>query len=235
MSTKKVLQLFGIGAALSLCFASLARPSDDAPATTRTDAAIEAEAFFWEVFNGGEYEKIPTLQEVMTAAYLADPTDAVTAAQLGWTYSWHITEQLRLDEIPPTITNDLVLARKFFDRAVHFNPTDARYLSGLAATTIGEGLIHQQPRLVKRGYQIMNEAIRDFPEFNLFTHGFVSSRQPSDSRIFKKGLKNLWKNVDVCIGEKFDRINPDMTPLYASGHDRGPEAGVLEWGMDRAA
>lgn len=223
MNTRKVLQVLGIGVTLSLCFASLAWPSDNVITKLRTDAAVEADVFFWNVFNGGEYENIPAILEAMTAAYLGDPTDSVTAAHIGWTHLWHMTEQLRFDQIPPTITDDAVLARKYFARAVYLDPTDARYLSDLAAAAMAEGYIHQEPRLVKWGYRKMVKSIHAFPEFNLFTDGYTQSRLPSDSPLFKKGLKNVWKNVDVCIGEKFDRANPDMTPYMHLATTVGPK------------
>ncbi|MEN8261531.1 MAG: hypothetical protein ABFS02_13300, partial [Pseudomonadota bacterium] len=210
-------------AALCLGTADLVGASGHSSPKERTPAAIAADEFFWEVFNGGDYDSIPAILEAMTAAYLGDPTDAITAAHIGWTYLWRSTEQLRMEVIPPTITNDPVLARKFFDRAVHFDRADARYLSDLAAGLIAEGYIHNQPKLVRRGNRLMRTRIRAFPEFNLFTNGYTQSRLPSDSPPFKKGLKDIWKNVDVCIGEKFDRDNPDMSPYLHLATTVGPK------------
>jgi hypothetical protein len=56
---------------------------------------------------------------------------------------------------------------------------------------------------------MMLDAIKAWPEFNLFTAGYVMSRLPADSPRFKEGLEWEWRNLDVCVGERIDRANPD--------------------------
>ncbi len=50
--------------------------------------------------------------------------------------------------------------------------------------------------------------IEAWPEFNLFTGGFVLSRLPADSPRFKEGLEWQWRTLDVCVQERIDRTNP---------------------------
>src|SRR6185503_12812995 len=52
-------------------------------------------------------------------------------------------------------------------------------------------------------------------EFNLFTAGYVMSRLPASSPRFKEGLEWEWRNLDVCIGERIDRANPDYAKYMA--------------------
>src|SRR5262245_50600314 len=86
--------------------------------TNRSSAAVQADELFWTTFHNGEYDKIAHALEVLTAAYLETPTDAVTAAHIAWLHTWRITENVRLESLPASITDDAVLARKYFQEAV---------------------------------------------------------------------------------------------------------------------
>ena len=46
----------------------------------------------------------------------------------------------------------------------------------------------------------------------MFTGGFVFSRLPADSPRFRQGLEWQWRTLDICIGGRLDRANPDYTP-----------------------
>ena len=63
----------------------------------RTEAAERADALFWTTLHAGDYEGIPRAITALTAAYLADPLDPVTAAHLGWLHIWRLVERARLD------------------------------------------------------------------------------------------------------------------------------------------
>jgi hypothetical protein len=160
---------------------------------------------FWANLHGGEYERIPHALEAQTAAYLADPTDAVSAAHVGWLHIWKLSERARLSSIPATLTDDAIVSRRYFQEAVALNSEDARYLGFLASATLAEGAIHQDERLTRRGYFMMLDAIKAWPEFNLFTAGYVMSTQPADSERFKQALQWQWQNLDACVGETVDR------------------------------
>jgi hypothetical protein len=202
---------------------TVAIPANDLRLKSRTQAAIEADGFFWKVFTSGDYDSIPALLNALTGAYLADPTDAKTAAHLGWTHAWHLSESKRLSAVPPTITDEAVIARKFFDQAVRFDPTDARYLGIQGGMMIAEAGIHRDAELFDKGYAVMQQASLAFPEFNLFGDGFTLSRQPASSPYFKSGLEKQWINTDICIGAKIDRINPDMKPYMHLATTIGPK------------
>jgi hypothetical protein len=178
--------------------------------STRTELAIRADALFWATFHGGKYQEIPAALEALTGAYLADPTDAVSAAHIAWLHIWRLSERNRLAAVPATITDDAVLARRYFQEAVALKSVEPRYLGFLASATLAEGAIHHDGRLTRRGYFMMLDAIKAWPEFNLFTAGYVLSTEPVDSKNFKQALDWQWQDVDACIGETLDRRNPDL-------------------------
>jgi uncharacterized protein YceK len=180
-------------------------------ATVRTGLASRADELFWSTFHAGAYDQIPSALEALTGAYLADPTDAVTAAHIGWLHIWRLSERRRLASVPATITDDAVLARRYFQEAVALNQSEPRYLGFLASSTLAEAAIHHDERLTRRGYFMLLDAIKAWPEFNLFTAGYVMSAQPAESKNFERALAWQWLDVDVCVGEKVDHKNPDFT------------------------
>lgn len=171
--------------------------------TARTAAA--ADTLFWSTLHQGRYDEIAPALEAQTAAYLANPGDAVSASHIGWLHIWRLAERHRLIPVPATITDDAVLARRYFQEAVALNPGDARYLGFLAASLLAEGQIHQDEKLTRRGYYLLLDAVKAWPEFNLFTAGYVMSAQPADSTRFKQALEWQWENLDACTGRKIDR------------------------------
>jgi hypothetical protein len=191
--------------------------------TTRSDAAVKADELFWHTFHTGGYNDIPRVLDVLTAAYLETPSDAVTAAHIAWLHNWRVAERARLSTVPATITDHTSLARRYFDEAVKLNPSDARILGFLAAHLVAEGTLHKDERLVRRGYYMLLDAIDAWPEFNLFTAGFVLSRLPADSPRFKEGLEWQWRELDVCTQERVDRTNPDYSRYMTLETREGPK------------
>jgi hypothetical protein len=190
---------------------------------TRSDVALEADELFWHTLHSGAYDDIPRVLEVLTAAYVEAPTDAVTAAHIAWLHAWRVAERARLSTVPATITDHTILARRYFDEAVKLNPSDARTLGFLVGNILGEGTLHKDERLVRRGYYMLLDAIDAWPEFNLFTAGFVLSRLPADSPRFKEGLEWQWRELDVCAQERIDRTNPDYSTYMALETREGPK------------
>jgi hypothetical protein len=178
---------------------------------SRSEAASKADDLFWSTFHNGEYDNIQSALEVLTAAYLGTPNDAKTAAHIAWLHNWRIAERARMDSPPATITDDTILARRYFEEAVKLDPSDARYLGFLAGHTLAEGALHKDERLTRKGYFMMLDAIKAWPEFNLFTGGYVVSRLPPDSPQFREGLEWQWRTLDECIEGTLDRANPDYS------------------------
>lgn len=195
------------GCALWDRIALMAAPKKQASAS-RSETASKADDVFWSTFHHGEYDKIQSTLEVLTAAYLRTPNDAKTAAHIAWLHNWRIAERARMDSPPATITDDTILARRYFQEAVTLDQSDARYLGFLAGHTLAEGALHKDERLTREGYFMMLNAITAWPEFNLFTGGYVFSRLPADSPRFREGLEWQWQTLDKCIEGTLDRANP---------------------------
>ena len=180
-------------------------------ATSRSEAAQKADDLFWQTFHQGDYEQVPQALDALTAAYLETPTDAVTAAHIAWLHNWRSAERARMTAVPATITDDILLARRYFQEAVTLDPADARTQGFLAGHTVIEGTLQHDEKLTRQGYFMLLDAIKAWPEFNLFTAGYVMSRLPADSPQFQEGLEWQWRTLDECIEGKLDRVNPDYS------------------------
>jgi tetratricopeptide (TPR) repeat protein len=192
--------------------------------TARTAEALRADELFWRTLHGGAYEQIPQALIALKAAYLANPSDAVTAAHVGWMHIWRLAERVRLGSgAGPGITDDAMLARRYFEEAVRLDPREARYLGFYASALMTEGTIHRDEKLVRRGYFAMQDAVAAWPEFNYFTSGYSVSAQPHDSSRFREGLDAQWLNLDVCVGERIDRANPDYARYMRLETKDGPK------------
>lgn len=213
-----------IAATLSGCsyVAERSAPEKQA-ATSRTQASLQADELFWQTLHGGRYEEIPAALNALTGAYLENPNDAVTAAHIGWMHIWRLAESSRMERVTPTITHDAILARRYFQEAVQLNPEEPRYLGFLASSTMTEGSIHKDERLTRRGYFLMQDAVKAWPEFNLFTAGYGASRLPADSERFKEALDRQWQTLDLCSGATIDRANPEFGPYMSLATTEGPK------------
>jgi hypothetical protein len=211
MKTLPVLLLFSL--LLGGCeHIAVALAPDKPVSTTRTEAAVKADQLFWNTLHTGDYAGIPPTLDALLAAYLKDPGDATTAAHVGFLHVWALTERSRLGAVPPNITDHAVLARKYFSEAVRLNPADARFLGFLGASTVSEASIHNDEKLKRQGYYTLVRSIHAWPEFNLFTAGYVMSQKPSNSPQFKEALAWQWLNLDECAGEEVSRATGDYSP-----------------------
>ncbi|MDE2430876.1 MAG: hypothetical protein KGM99_19320, partial [Burkholderiales bacterium] len=168
---------------------------------------------FWQTFHSGAYEKIPDALTALKGAYLQNPNDATTAAHIGFMHMWRLAENGRLSTRSPDITDNATLAHKYFQEAHALRPDDARFTGFLASSTLAEGGIHQDEKLTRQGYYLLKEAVAAWPEFNLFTAGYVMSSKPFDSPQFKEGLAQMWQNMEACQGAPVDRQRPSYRPV----------------------
>jgi hypothetical protein len=191
--------------------------------TSRSETAMRADALFWKTFHNGDYDGIPKALDAVKGAYLQAPSDPVTAAHVGFLHVWHIAERARLDATPPSITDDTILARKYFSEALALDPSEARYQGFLATTMMAEASIHRDEKLKRRGYYALIDAVDAWPEFNLFTAGYVLSNQPADSAQFKEGLEMQWRTLDLCTGSRVDRRDPSFSSYMHLETREGPK------------
>jgi uncharacterized membrane protein len=175
------------------------------PSATRSEKAKKADEIFWDALHGGRYEALPQVLDALTAAYVENPRDAQTAAHIGFSHVWRLSEHARLETQSATISDELVLARKYFSEAVRLAPDDERFKGFLASMELGEGTVHGDEKLKRRGYFDLMKAKDGWREFNLFTAGYAMSRLPHTDSKYADAVEYQWQNLDVCAEEKVDR------------------------------
>jgi len=193
------------------------------PVASHTKLAETAEKTFWETLHRGDYNNLPKTTYLLTAAYLQNPNDPTIAAHLGFVHIWKITERAREKDIPPTIVNEIVLAKKYFSDATELSPNDARLQGFLGVSMLASGKIFADDREQVRGYFQLKHAISMWPEFNYFTAGYPMSDLESSSKHFKEGLEWQWKTLNLCAGTIIDRNNPDFSPYMSLETQKGPK------------
>jgi hypothetical protein len=193
------------------------------PASERTALALQADGLFWQVFSTGRYDDIGRVLEVHKAAYLQNPRDATLAGRIGWLHAWRLSESSRLTERRASIVDDATLARRYFEEAVRLKPDEARYLGFLGAMQAAEASIHHDVAGQRRGYFTLKASIDAWPEFNLFTAGYVMSQAPRDSAQFAQALQWQWDTLDLCAGEKISRSEPDFARFWRRETTTGPQ------------
>ena len=205
-----VISTVVVGAATLGCSAPPPRiPSHLTLAAARIPLAITADSLFWRTLHAGDYEGIPRALFTLQAAFLQNPADAQTAAHVGFLHAWRIAERSRMAQNSPLITDDAILARRYFDQSESHAPSyDARIHGFDAVFRMIEGDIHRDPELWADGLRHGREAITAWPEFNWFTIGYVLSAKPDTSAYFREALEMQWKTVDACGRTKVDRANP---------------------------
>lgn len=233
MRLKSGLVALGLCAALAGCgyVAEHTAPKKQ-PASARTAPSYKADELLWSALHSSEYDQIPAAMEAQTGAYLENPNDAVTAAHVGLLHIWRVSERSRMVEVPATITDDVTLARKYFEEAVELSPNNGRYLGFLATATLAEGQIHHDEHITRRGYFLLLDAIKAWPEFNLFVGGYLMSSQPADSERFKQALEWQWQTLDVCAGAKVDRRTVNYSQYLSRESRVGPNGAC--WNSENA-
>ena len=103
--------------------------------------------------------------------YLQAPTDAETAAHIGFLHTWRLSERARPATTPASITDDAVLARRYFDEAVALNPAEARYRGFQAGLVLAEASIHQDEKLRELVRLLLRQSrYRGERRFSLLSH-----------------------------------------------------------------
>ncbi len=214
-----VLCIFVMGACDFLAVHSAPEKTAN-PATTQLSE--KAKDTFWAALHGGRYEQLPETLRLLTAAYLENPRQPEITLLLAHAHLWKIAERSRVPEQDPRITDHAILAEKYFAEARRLAPGDARIPGWLGGVKLALGQIHQDERLTREGYFMLHDSIALFPEFNYFSAGYVLGSRPAGDDKFQEGVDDLWKNLDLCAGEKIDRANPDYKKFMASDTTTGP-------------
>ena len=207
-------------AALSACVspggASTAPAAEPPPvkraSPSRTPSAQAASQLMWSALSQGDYAAIDRVLEALHGAYLGDPGDATTAAHIGMTQLWRVSESRRLGRPDPSALASMANARRFLEESVALDGTDARRRGFRASARLAEGAMHRDASLQRLGTADLQEALQAWPQFNLFVLARNLSGAPAGSKAMQQAIDAMWQAQDLCIGGKLSRSDPDMLP-----------------------
>lgn len=204
-----IVSLFAAAAGCAEYFAIAFAPEKEMD-NKETALSKTAEDYFWTNFHEGNYDSIPRIKYLLTAAYLENPSNSILAAHIAFTNMWELAERKRAaDPNNPTIIYNATVAKKFFDESYRLNSDDARILGFLGAAQLTEGSINEDEEEIRRGYYTLKHSVSDFPEFNDFTMGYMLTQLDRKNDKFSEGLDYFWDNLDDCTETDVSRSNPD--------------------------
>ena len=205
---------------------SIATPAGaTAPPVTapRVPLADVADTVFWRLLHAGQYDSIPRAMFLLKAAYLQNPLDSRVTAHIGFLHAWAAAERARLVNVPPTITDHVILARTYFARAAALDPTDARVQGFHAVFEMSEASMQRDSAAFAAGLARGRAAIAAWPEFNWFTVGYTLGGRHYESSLFREGLEMQWRTMDACNRTTIDRTNPTAgVALSGEATERDP-------------
>ena len=191
-----------------------AREAEPLARPARVPLAVTADTVFWRTLHAGAYHEIPRAMTLLKAAYLQNPRDPRTTAHIGFLHAWSSAERARLATVPPTITDDLILARTYFGRAAALDPADARLQGFHAVFEMSDATMQRDSAAFAAGLARGRAAIAAWPEFNLFTVGYTLSGRDHASPLFREGLAMQWQTMDACSRRVVDRANPTAAAVF---------------------
>jgi hypothetical protein len=205
-------------------------PANTAALPARVPLAVTADSLFWQTLHAGAYDQIPRAMTLLKAAYLQNPRDPRTTAHVGFLHAWAGAERARLASVPPTITDEVILARTYFARAAALDPTDARVQGFHAVFEMSDANVQRDSAAFAAGLARGRAAIAAWPEFNWFTVGYTLSGRDHASPLFREGLAMQWQTVDACSGTPVDRTHPTAAVvLRAEATERDPRRRRACW------
>jgi hypothetical protein len=200
-----------------------------------SELSRRAQKYFHESLSGGHYENLPEALRLLTAAYLQNPRDPSISFQLGMAHLWKVAERSREAKSDPTITDHLILADKYLTEAHRLDPSDLRIPGFEGSVKMALGSLHQDEALKRKGYFILKDAMKAYPEFNFFTMSFVLSNAPRTEPRFEEAVDYAWKNVEVCVGHRVGRTAADVRRLADSFRTAlSPSAAIAGGSQDKA-
>lgn len=186
----------------------------------RLPAAIRADSLFWRTLHAGAYDSIPRALMALKAAYLQNTADGITASHIAFLHTWRIAERARITTVLPNITDDAILANKYFKTAnARSKSYDPRIHAFAAVMEMVEADIDHDDARWAAGLARGREAVEQWPEFNWFTIGFTLSGRSDTSALFREALEMQWKTLDACRRKRVSRTNPDAGTILDQGLD----------------
>jgi len=206
----------------------------DSSDNAEPSASRAASDLFWSTYHDNGYAQIGDVQAALEKATQVDPNNAELYAYLAATHFWHVGEYRR-DPNPDmaVLQTDMPTAVELFQKAANLDPTEDHLPGFIGVTTVHAGQLARDPALIAKGDEILDAAVKRYPEFNNFNRWAAHDSDPKDSPGYHLALESLWGLFEACMGGPVDRTNPDARP-YLNRYTTAGRKKVCWWGNELA-
>jgi hypothetical protein len=164
-------------------------------------STLASESALLSALEAGDYDRLPELLESLTRSALERPRDGRIHLALGLAHLWAVSEKDRAPRPSPRLTEHVVLSRHHLDSAYALLPKDARVHGWSAGAQLASATLLDDQAARRAGYFEMQEAVAEFPEFNLFSRSYVLSRLRADDPKFERDVVgSMFDLMDRCFG-----------------------------------
>ena len=205
------------------------------PRPVHHEAIGNADGNFWNIFHHGQYDHLEDILGLYSQELNQKiPDNMHVKSRTGFLHAWKFFERFRGDNLAIDIPG-LEACSAEFKRANELSDMDDPvYLGFWASCEVAIAFLTQDAPRLAASEEIVGKALASWPEFNLFTIGYVlTSVLPSETPTYDLGLEMFFINIESCFGMEVDRGSP-MLPPY------NPEAAVTEgrkrtcWNSEKA-
>lgn len=186
-----------------LMFVMGCAPLSEPPPLLSEAASTAGRDAFFTAFQSADYDALDNAIELLTREYLDG--DDVSTATLGFAHAWKLAESGRVEEGPARVIESADLAVRYFTESSEALPDDPRLKGFLGSFKQAQGSIHNRPDLQTEGWFDQKKAVRDWPEWGLFTQAYGLITKEPDEKRYQQGIDLLWENIDKCVDSKVDR------------------------------
>jgi hypothetical protein len=195
--------------------------TDDGKANDAMPAEI---ARFFEDFHASRYSQAAARASELDVAAQAHPEQGRLSFDGALAHNWHLQEFGR----QPNPDGAALQAEQqslpdLFKTAYENNPSDPRVGCFYGLQLVGGGRAMANDALIQQGIAVLDKAVQQWPEFNLFCLGLAYDKLPASHPDYAKAVKAALDNVDACVGESVDRAAPDIAKYVGQATSEGPK------------
>ena len=210
----------------SLALATGACGADSAPddGTPPDDVMPPASGQFFEDFHASRYSQAAARASELDVAAEMQPEHGRLSFDRALAHNWHLQESGRqASPDAAALQAEQHSLPGLFQTAYENNPSDPRVGCFYGLQLVGGGRAMANDALLQQGIAVLEQAVREWPEFNLFCLGLAYDMLPASHPDYAKAVKAALDNVDACVGEAVDRNAPDISKYVAQATSEGPK------------
>ena len=180
----------------------------------RTEQARQATTRFWKVFHANDYNGAAQVIKELTAAWEADPQDAVVARLLGACHGWKFMERGRAKLTAGQVIGDGVACLQFLDKAAALDRHNRVVPSIMVCGNVAKARMLGDSKLLAESFALLEENTKRDPIMNGFVQGWVfSAMLDHDDKRYQEGIDAFFATLDHSTGFAVPRRFPGVNPL----------------------